>query len=111
MTRPADRFVAGAFWEACRFVYLTKRERNLFLTICDNARKAEAGGADRQIDMHTSDEKVSTSPEHVKETPESLTSESGQITIKCPRCPANMPIGLSCKGNPPDDPCPLAQRK
>jgi len=37
---------------------------------------------------------------------------SGEMTraaplIQCPRCPALMPPGLSCKGNPPDDPCPL----
>jgi hypothetical protein len=29
---------------------------------------------------------------------------------KCPRCPAIMTTGLFCKGNPPDDPCPLSPK-
>lgn len=54
--------------------------------------------------MHTFSQKVTTSPERAQ-----ISAESERI--QCPRCPALMPLGLSCKGNPPDDPCPLRREK
>ena len=28
-------------------------------------------------------------------------------TVYCTRCRCNLTVGKHCKGNPPDDPCPL----
>ncbi len=50
--------------------------------------------------MRINPQKVTTSPERVQ-----IPAESTHV--RCPRCPALMPPGLSCKGNPPDDPCPM----
>jgi hypothetical protein len=68
---------------------------------CTNSNEVgQPGSSWEQVKpfAHTIPEKVTTSPEHAY-IPHDL--------VKCPRCPALMPPGLSCKGNPPDDPCPM----
>ena len=82
MTRPADRFVAAALDHALADSTLWTSEAWMaFNFVADYAKhlEAEAGGADRQSEQR----------------------------IQCPRCPALMPPGKFCKGNPPDDPCPM----
>ncbi len=60
----------------------------------------DLSAAESPADAHTIPEKVTTSPERVQ-----IPAESTHV--QCSRCPALMPVGLSCKGNPPDDPCPM----
>jgi hypothetical protein len=96
MSRPSDEAIAAAFW-----VQVSRQHEDDALIIWENgAQEVITLAAQFDADMHTIPEKVTTSPERVQ-----IPAESTHV--RCPRCPALMPVGLSCKGNPPDDPCPM----
>ena len=62
-------------------------------------REAEAGGADRQSDMHTSDEKVTTSPEHVYIPQENVhVPPDGKVACPIATCRAELMPGQHCSG-------------
>lgn len=81
MTKPSDAAIARAFWEA---LDLAGHGFNTFVrasVIIDRAFQFDA--------------EANAEPE----------------TVYCNRCRCNLTVGKHCKGNPPDDPCPLRKEE
>ena len=113
MTRPTDAAIARAFWHLVDLarIDLSGKTRIDAVDIRSMIRTATKFDAESPAGTARGSEEVMTNAGRRSDaTPPVARGEEGKtspLLVKCPRCPALMPPGLSCKGNPPNDPCPL----